>query len=115
MPSTGLAGSFPLTHDEIDKVVRVTSPGTYALGDIDPADRAFAIARVGRSDNDLNDRLHDYVGKYRRFKAGYSPNAKAAFEKECHLFHDFSPPDNYIHPDRPNGTNRTCPRCLIFD
>jgi hypothetical protein len=42
---------------------------------------------------------------------------KAAFEKECHLFHDFGETslDNKIHPARPSGSNWKCPRCRILD
>jgi len=109
MPSTGLSKSFVLTTEKVDEVVTRKSPGTYALGYTDPNDNAFVVSRVGRSDSDLNDRLKDHVGKYKRFKFGYSASAKAAFEKECTLYHDFDPPDNPIHPDRPNGTNWKCP------
>jgi hypothetical protein len=55
------------------------------------------------------------VGKYKRFKYGYASSAKAAFEKECKLYHDFEPRDNEVHPARPAGTNWECPRCPIFD
>lgn len=36
---------------------------------------------------------------------------RPAFEKECHLYHDFNPPDNTVHPARPAGTQYLCPRC----
>lgn len=115
MPVTNLSGPFDLTHDEIDKVVTSVSPGAYALGQVVDAAGNLRVRRVGRSDNDLNRRLHDYVGLYPSFKAGYLPSAKAAFDKECGLFHDFNPPDNKMHPDRPAGTNWTCPHCSTFD
>ena len=70
---------------------------------------------MGRSDKDLNDRLKDHIGEYGRFKFEYYGSAKAAFEKECHLYHDFTPQDNKIHPDRPDGSNWKCPVCDIFD
>ena len=70
---------------------------------------------VGRSDKDVNGRLHDHVGSYKRFRFEYYGSAKASFEKECHLYHDFKPSDNKIHPDRPNGRDWECPVCKIFD
>jgi len=113
MASTGLKGSYPLTEKGISDAVQFKHPGAYALG----AKRGdtFYISRVGRSDGDVAARLRQYIGKYAQFKFAYFPSAKAAFEKECHLYHDFDPPDNNIHPDRPNGANWTCPRCYLFD
>jgi hypothetical protein len=113
MASSGLNGPYTLTAANIDAVVTKISPGAYALG-YSEGD-TFYIHRVGRSDNDLNKRLKDYVGDYNQFKYDYFPSAKAAFEKECNLYHDFKPKDNVNHPDRPNGSNWSCPRCTIFD
>lgn len=113
MKNSGLDGPFALTNASIDQAVSQISPGAYAPGAVNTSG-GLDISRVGRSDVDLNDRLKDYVGQYTAFKARYYPNASAAFEKECHLFHDFSPPDNAIHPDRPAGSNWLCPRCLVF-
>jgi len=57
MASTGLRGPFPLTdHGIIDNVTK-TSPGAYALGKTRYA--TYYIGRVGRSDDDVNRRLHD--------------------------------------------------------
>jgi hypothetical protein len=109
MPSTGLNGPYTLTADKIDEIVTKTSAGTYALDRSDGTD-GFKVYRVGRSDKNLNARLKSYVGgKYTRFKYGYNSSAKAAFEKECELYHDWNPPDNAIHPDRPDGTDWKCP------
>jgi hypothetical protein len=116
MPSTGLDGPYLLTAETIDDVVTQTSPGTYALDRSD--DNVFTVHRVGRSDSDLNARLKNYVGgKYKYFKFGYSMSARAAFNKECTMYHDFNPPDNAIHPDRPDGTNWKCPDsgCDVLD
>jgi hypothetical protein len=41
-------------------------------------------------------------------------SSQTAFERECDLFHDFSPPGNRLHPDRPRGTRWRCHRCEIF-
>ena len=106
MPSTGLHGPYPLTRAEIDKRV-VESIGVYVLNDNNSG--SFYVHRVGRSDVDVNARLKDYVGDYERFKYGHYRTKKPAFEKECHIYHDFDPRDNVNHPDRPDGTNYSCP------
>jgi hypothetical protein len=111
MASSGLKGAFALTRDSIDQVVLAGLPGNYALGKT-KSDGVFYISRIGRSDDDVRGRLGDYLGQYAEFKFGYAASAAAAYLKECHLYHDFSPPDNAIHPDCPPGTNLTCPRCV---
>ena len=119
MPRTGLKGSYTLDNETIDKVVTRTSPGAYALGYV--KDNMFYVCYVGRSDTDINDRLKQHVGekpKYSKFKFDYFGSPKAAFEKECNLWHDFGGPegslDNKSHPDRPDGSNWKCPRCDVF-
>lgn len=119
MASTGLKGPFPLTEDSIDNEVTRTSPGAYALGYLND-NRTFIVSYVGRSDDDLNGRLKKWVGKknYKRFKYDYFGSPKAAFEKECRLYHDFGGKqklDNDVHPARPENTNWECPVCTIFD
>jgi len=117
MPESGLRGPYPLDEQTIDRVVTETSSGAYALGKT--KDTTFYIKYVGRSDDDVNGRLKDHVGEYEQFKYEYYPSAKAAFEKECQLWHDFGEPegtlDNKSHPDRPDGTGWKCPRCDVFD
>jgi hypothetical protein len=49
--------------EEIDNIVTRTSPGAYALGPVDNAG-TFYVHRIGRSDNNLNRRLRDYIGQY---------------------------------------------------
>lgn len=116
MASTGLEGAFALSAKAVDAAVTQTSAGAYALGNT--KDGTFYISYVGRSDSDLNARLKQWVGKYPQFKASYFGSPKAAFEKECHLWHDFGGPegrlDNTIHPDRPANSGWGCPRCRIF-
>ena len=113
MASSGLRGSFPLTGDGINSNVTQTSAGAYALGRAEGD--TFYIKYVGRSDKDVNDRLHDHVGTHPRFKFEYYGSAKAAFEKECRLYHDFDPPENDVHPGRPSGSGWNCPSCKVFD
>jgi len=113
MPSTGFKGVHKLTAATIDRVVTQTSPGAYVLTKHDPSD-TFTVSYVGRSDADLNSRLKDHAaaGKYTHFKAGYHSTAKAAFQKECQLYHDFGGSDsldNKAHPARPKNTSHSCP------
>ncbi len=114
--STGLLGSYTLNAETVDKKVTRTSPGAYALGKL--RETTFIVKYIGRSDTDVNSRLKDWIGKYPYFKFIYYGSAKAAFEKECNLYHDWGESkslDNDIHPQRPAGTNWKCPRCNIFD
>jgi hypothetical protein len=87
--------------------------GLFALDDSDNGTR-FSIVFVGRSDLDVNNQLHVYVGTYQRFKFVYCSSARAAFERQCSLFHDFDPRDNLVHPLRQANTNWNCPRCKLF-
>ena len=77
MASTGLKGPFPLTEEGIDDEVTRTSPGAYALGYLDDSN-TFIVCYVGRSDDDLNGRLKNWVGKknYKRFKYDYFASPK---------------------------------------
>ena len=118
MASLDMNGPYPLNSAQINRQVTQTSAGNYALGYVRDDD-TFIVQYVGRSDEDVNDRLHDWIDtKYKRFKYSYATGAKAAFEKECHNYHDFGGSDkldNKAHPDRPSGKNWECPVCTIFD
>ena len=107
-----LSEHFALTDAMIDAKVTKKSPGVYVLDATSSG--PFIVSYVGRSDVNLNSRLHDWVGKYKYFKARYCDSAKAAFEAECELYHALSPKDNANHPARPTGSNWVCPRCYIF-
>jgi len=61
MADTGLKGPYPLTNDEIDRIITQTSPGVYAL-DRENSSGTFIVNYVGRSDDDVNDRLKDWIG-----------------------------------------------------
>ncbi len=114
MPSSGLYGPHPLTLAGVSANVKGVGPGAYALGKTD-ANGTFYVDYVGRSDDDLAARLQRHTPeKYPQFKHAFYPSAKAAFEKECNLYHDFNPPDNKVHPARPRGTNWTCPRGCVL-
>jgi hypothetical protein len=114
MATLNMSGPYKLNNYQIDAAVREISPGNYALG-LDG--EKFTVHYVGRSDDDLNKRLKQWVGKdakYKDFKASYASSPKAAFEKECQNYHDFGEKeslDNDIHPQRPANANWRCPVC----
>jgi len=116
MASLGMEGPYIFTSSEIDRVVIITSPGNYAL---EYSNDTFAVHYVGRSDGNVNLELKARLpSKYKHFKYSYATSPKAAFEKECHNYHDFGGSeklDNEIHPSRPAGSNWKCPVCTIFD
>lgn len=115
MASLGMEGPHDFTSSEIDRVVTRTSPGNYGLG---YSNDTFIVKYVGRSDTDLNKELKARLtSKYKHFKDSYATSPKAAFEKECHNYHDFGGKeklDNEMHPSRPAGMGWKCPVCNIF-
>jgi hypothetical protein len=118
MPSTGLFGPHSLTAKDIDAHVGA-SIGAYALGYVND-ESTFIVKYVGRSDTDLNARLKNWVGDYKAFKYGHFDSTNGAFNKECHMFHDFggtSSLDNSVHPARPSGSSHACPNgnCTDLD
>lgn len=115
MRGSGLKGSFALNRIQVDVQVAAVSPGIFALGERSADGTKFKVKRVGRSDGDVNRRLHEYIGRYPHFKFDYAPSSAAAFERECVLYHQFAILDNKIHPTRPSGTLWRCPMCQIFD
>ena len=123
MPSTGLGKHYSLDNETVDSVVKKKSAGVYVLGHIKTEKKnkkevkTFIVEYVGRADDDVNDRLKKWVGTYPKFKFGYYTSPKAAFEKECSIYHDFGGKkilDNDIHPDRPKNKDWQCPRCDVF-
>jgi len=111
---TGLLGPYRLNFDTIDAAITRSSAGVYALGYASPEGK-FCINHVGRADSDVKGKLRNCIGSATLFKFGYLPTSKAAFERECELFHDLSPPGNRVHPGRAPGSSWACPRCRIFD
>lgn len=65
-----------LTHKTIDEQVGRGSAGTYALGFV--VEGAFVPFLVGRSDSDVNGRLHAWVG-VDGHSTRFGPITKAAF------------------------------------
>jgi hypothetical protein len=74
--SLHLGRCHPLTDGTIDQAVTRTSPGNYALGYVQ--DGVFVPFYVGRSDSDVNDRLHAWVG-VDSIPTRYCSAAKAAW------------------------------------
>jgi len=110
MPNSGLFGPHSLTQAGVAANATGIGPGAYALGHLNQSG-TFCISYVGRSDDDLAGRLQQHVPeRYTHFKHAFYPSAKAAFDKECTLYHDFEPTDNKVHPARPRNTNWACPR-----
>ena len=110
---TGLLGPYRLSFDGINGAVARRSAGVFVLGRTDPNGN-FQVKHVGRSDADVRGRLRECIGSDALFKFSFYGSAQAAFEKECELFHDFSPPGNRIHPARTKGAKWECPRCRIY-
>lgn len=108
MKKSGLIGPYPLNFDSINEVITRPAPGAYALGFVDPAGK-FCVSHIGRSDTDVREKLRSNIGAGSMFKYKTFDNCRAAFEKECQLFHDFSP--RGLHPARPAGTKWECPFC----
>ena len=125
MATLNMDGPYTLNTPTINaQVSKKNSPGNYALGHSkkskDSPDKSiFIVEYVGRSDTDLNGRLHQHVGsKYKEFKFSYASSPKEAFEKECKNYHDFGESEklnNDIHPDRPDNSDWKCPYCNNFD
>ncbi|MDE2312502.1 MAG: hypothetical protein KGJ93_05475 [Patescibacteria group bacterium] len=100
MPQTNLAGPYLLAHPIINNEFGQIAGGVYALGTTNSRG-AFRAQYIGRADFDLNEQLNDWVGSYQYFEAEFVPDAQAAFEEECQLYHKFGGNellDNKIHP-----------------
>jgi hypothetical protein len=69
-----MKGSYPLSDTAIDEVLTRTSPGNFALGYMDGD--SFSVFFVGRSDSDVKECLHDWVGMPSP-STRFSSNAKA--------------------------------------
>jgi hypothetical protein len=103
-------GPYDFSSDAVDRVVTLTKAGNFALGTTDTKG-VFIVNYVGRSDGDVKTELKSKPAgtTHQKFKFSYADSSKEAFEKECRNYHDFRPPENAIHPDRPSGTSYQCP------
>ena len=75
--SLEMGGSYPLNDEAIDEALTRTSPGNYALGYMDGD--TFDVFYVGRSDSDVRQRLHEWVGVPSRYE-NYACLAKAPWQ-----------------------------------
>ncbi|MBI4429035.1 MAG: hypothetical protein HY562_07935 [Ignavibacteriales bacterium] len=108
--ATGLFGPYLLSEYEINHNLVGGDNGVYALG-FTGKDGVFYIDRVGRSEKNLVDTLKKYEGMYKEFKFKFYETERACFDKECELFHAFTPRDNIAHPKAPKGIRLKCPVC----
>jgi hypothetical protein len=93
----GMNGPFVLTEAEITKRCSPLRPhGNYAFGKINEKGQ-FLVYYVGRF-NHGGERLKHGIGRYTHFMISHAATEKEAGEKECRNYHDFTPPDNKIHP-----------------
>lgn len=112
MASLNLKGPWELSNENINKEFPDIKPGNYALGN--KVKDGFIVHYVGRSDENLNHRLHDWIGQYEWFKASYANSVDEAYKKECQNYHDFGECEklaNKDHPDKPDGSMICCPVC----
>ncbi len=66
-----MSGFYPLDDQAVDSALTRKSPGNYALGYVDGD--TFTVFYVGRSDSDLRQCLHDWVGMPSRCEDYRSP------------------------------------------
>ena len=114
MSSIELKGPFLLTAEKVKVAVTAVLPGAYVLGHTDDAG-TFIVEKVGRSDDNLKKTLQDQVECFSEFRFEHFHSAKAAFEKECDLYHNFMVEMDYVHPTRLDGSYWKCPHCGVFD
>lgn len=112
MASLQMNSAYPLDGTTISQKIMDKTPGNYALGRKNN-EGEFLVSYVGRSDSDVKDRLQYWAANsdHPLFKFSYASSANEAYEKECRNYHDFTPPENDIHPDKPKNSRVRCPIC----
>jgi hypothetical protein len=116
MEFTELKGPYLLTAERL-RIMGLTTralPGVYALGHTDE-EGTFIVESVGRSDENLREKLQDHAGRYKNFAFEFCHSAKDAFEKECDLCHNFMVEMDFVHPNRLLGSYWKCPHCNVSD
>lgn len=114
-------GPYPLTNDDIDRVIADGKIGNYAYGYLNK-DQVFVVRYVGRSDTNLCERIKHGIEdmenspscRYEHFKFSYAESECEAYEKECRNYHDFGGEKrlcNERHPAKPEGYEGVCPIC----
>jgi hypothetical protein len=107
-----LKGPFHLNDATIDREVEPSRAGVFVLSRPGIAD--FNYDFTSRSEIDVNNQLHVYVGDYGFFSFQVCASEQEAFAAECHLWHDLKPLNNPAHPARPARSAWKCPRCGLF-
>lgn len=115
MPILDMEGPYVLDPIKIDRLVAPKVPGNYAVGYIAGGD--FIVLYIGRSDDNLNRELKNWV--FRKsdclfFKFSCANSSQEAFKKECTNYHNFGGSvklKNKEHPQKPANTDWTCPHC----
>ena len=101
----------PYDFNETDVKKMKEEIGNYALGHMTKENK-FRPEYVGRSDSNLKAELQARLethGHHKKFMASITDSKEKAFNKECKNYHEFNPSENKNHPDKPDGTNLTCP------
>jgi hypothetical protein len=111
MSLASLHGPYVLDEANLLAHLRQRKPGTFAVGRYTA--NGFEMMNTGRSDTDLGESLRPWIGHWPHFKFRYFESARAAFHKECELYHDFlgARQPRLAHPVRAVGTDWSCPRC----
>jgi hypothetical protein len=98
-----------LSSTTIAQAIRRKSAGVYVLSALEEG--VANVRRVGRSDDDVAEALRDSIGLYSHFAFVYAASPKDAYEIECELYHSLRPPENPIHPVKPDENAGVCPVC----
>ena len=113
----GLLGPYVLSAESVDEHACDVGPGVYSLGQYDRNNDVFYVNYVGRSDINLNLRLHQHerANGFSYFKYAFYRSVRFTYEKECVLWHKFGGLElklkNKRHPDSPDGEAWQCPVC----
>lgn len=113
MKSLGMGQSHRFLRENIDRFVKKSQIGNYALGYVEAG--IFYVCYVGRSDTDLNLRLKEHLDEnsdYEFFKFKFAKTVIDAYEMECRNYHDFPNNNNKIHPEKPKGYIKRC-KCPV--
>lgn len=106
---------YPFYEETIDELIPPDTIGNYILG-YRVGKSEIQIRYVGRSDTDLNRRLHEHLeDPYDAFMFNTQNTPEEAYIEECWNWHGCDGPqgrlENKIHPDKPEGCEATCPVC----
>ena len=105
-----MTGPYILNTNTISATITRVSSGAYIL-----STDGIHANYVGRSDNDIANRLGSWVNQgYSHFWFEYTTSPMQAFNLECSLWHSYQNLNNTVHPARPNNSGWQCPRCNIF-